>query len=164
MPDNTTQCPGDLQQSIQTFQAEFLEDTELAVLLLLAGAGVKALRKLKVRPEVLGLQPWLNSTTGTDVTGNVSAAALGVLGLVTTLALAGLLLRLRLTWRLEDRREDRRVTASLRRLSVSSESSSGGFEAAPGLRLWSGLYSPRTTPVSPATTVSSYLDQWSVGK
>ena len=91
-------------------------------------------------------------------------AGLAVLGLVTTLALAGLLLRLRLTWRLEDRREDRRVTASQRRLSVSSESSSGGFEAAPVLRLWSGLYSPRTTPVSPATTVSSYLDQWSVRK
>ena len=63
--------------TVQTFQAEFLKDAELTVLLLLAGARVEALGKLKVRPDVLAFLPRLNFTTGTDVVGNVSVAALG---------------------------------------------------------------------------------------
>ena len=86
-------------------------------------------------------------------------AGLGVLVVVTSLALAGLLLRARYTWRLDSRQ---------RRLSVSTtDTSSGGFQSfppppPPSAARWSDLLSCPRTPVSTASTVSYYLDQWSV--
>ena len=98
-------------------------------------------------------------------------AGLGVLGLMTSLSLVGLITRIWLTWRLA-----KGARPNQRRLSVSTASSSGGFESLspppapsqppgpPAALLCSDLYSCPTTPHSPASTVSYYLDQRSVWK
>ena len=54
--DFTQSCKLD---TLQTFQAEFLEHTQLAVLLLLRCPGVEAVRNLIVKPEVSSLLPGL---------------------------------------------------------------------------------------------------------
>ena len=104
-------------------------------------------------------------------------AGLAIMGLVTSLSLVGLLLRMRISWRLASQSR-----AAQRRLSVSTASSSGGFESfspppppqpltepplpppPPATLMSSDLHFCPPTPISPGSTVSYYLDHRSVKK